>query len=65
MLSTKKIKGGFENDISFIKLNSGQDVLKFKQEKVGSTLSFSTYDVVLNPYQVNQGKKIAAEEFFQ
>ncbi len=60
-----KIKGGFSKEMGFVKLNSGKEILKFKQEKVGNTVSFDTFDVTLNPSQVNQTQKISAEEFFQ
>ncbi|OFY86565.1 MAG: hypothetical protein A3F72_08790 [Bacteroidetes bacterium RIFCSPLOWO2_12_FULL_35_15] len=60
-----KINGGFLNEIGFIKLNTGKDVLKFKQEKIGNTVSYGTFDVTLHPNQVTQTEKIPVEEFFQ
>lgn len=60
-----RIKGGFSNEIGFTKLNSGKDILKFKQEKVGNTVSYGTFDITLNPNQINPTEKISAEEFFQ
>lgn len=62
---TGKIKGGFSNEMGFVKLNAGKNVLKFKQDKIGTTQSYSAYDIILNPLLVNQNEKIAAEEFFQ
>lgn len=63
--SGNKIKGGFLNEIGFIKLNTGKEILKFKQEKRGNTVSFGTFDITLHPNQVTQTEKIPAEEFFQ
>lgn len=60
-----RIKGGFSNEKGFIKLNSGKNVLKFKQEMLGNTVSFGTFDITLNPDQADQSEKISAEEFFQ
>lgn len=62
---SNKIKGGFLNEIGFVKLNTGKDILKFKQKKTGNTVSYGTFDITLHPNQVTQTEKIPVEEFFQ
>ncbi len=61
----KKIKGGFTSEIAFVKLNTENTVFKMKQEHAGATISFSSYEIELNPYQKDQVLPITAEEFFK
>ncbi|MES2592873.1 MAG: DnaJ domain-containing protein [Bacteroidota bacterium] len=60
-----RVKGGFTNEIGFVELNSGKDVFKMKQDQSGAAVSFSTYEIGINPDQRKDIKIITAEEFFQ
>ncbi|MCW3086261.1 MAG: heat shock protein DnaJ domain protein [Bacteroidetes bacterium] len=59
-----KIKGGFVTDIDFVKMFTGKNVFVMKQKKSGSSTNFSSYEVLLNPYD-NNSVKIPQEEFFK
>ncbi|MBA3704406.1 MAG: J domain-containing protein [Bacteroidetes bacterium] len=61
----KKIKGGFISEIAFVKLNTEKDILKMKQEKAGPTISFSSYEIELNPYQKTNVQTISSDDFFK
>lgn len=60
-----KIKGGFTNELGFIKMNFGKNLLKLKQKKVGDTVSYTTVDIALNPAQLSQTENLLVEEFFR
>lgn len=59
------VKGGFENQNVFVKLNDGADALMMKKEKRGSTDSFSTYEIKISPNDKQNAKVISAETFFK
>lgn len=59
------IKGGFEKDNSFLKLNDGDDALVMKKEKKGSLDSYSTYEIKIGPDNKQSAKIISAEAFFK
>lgn len=59
------IKGGFEKDNSFLKLNDGADALVMKKEKKGSLDSYSTYEIKIGPDNKQNAKAISAEAFFK
>jgi curved DNA-binding protein CbpA len=63
-LKDKSVKGGFKNEIGFVELNKGKDVLKMKQEQVGTSNSFSSYEITISPDSNDKVKTITAEEFF-
>lgn len=59
-----KVRGGFKNEICFAKMNTSPVILKMKQQEAGTSTSFSSYEIGLNPYNREQTKYIKAEEFF-
>jgi hypothetical protein len=58
------VKGGFKNDLGFFQINTGKDNLELKQKKVGTSVSFSSYEIILNPFEENMANSISEEEFF-
>jgi curved DNA-binding protein CbpA len=60
-----KVKGGFKNDIGFFEMNTGKDNLSVKQKNVGKSVSFSSYEIMLNPLEEKKADAITAEEFFK
>ena len=61
----KEIRGGFKNEIGFVKLNIEKNILKMKQKESSSTTAFSSYEIGINPHQKKGVKIITAEEFFK
>ena len=59
------IKGGFDKENSFLKLNDGADALVMKKEKRGSLDSYSTYEIKIGPDNKQNAKVISAEAFFK
>lgn len=59
-----RVKGGFINEIGFAELNSGKEAFKMKHDRSGATVSFSSYEVSINPHQMDS-KAITAEIFFK
>lgn len=59
------IKGGFEKENSFLKLNDGDDALVMKKEKKGSLDSYSMYEIKIGPDNKQNAKTISAEAFFK
>lgn len=59
------VKGGFEKENSFLKLNDGADALVMKKEKKGSLDSYSTYEIKISPEFKQNAKVISAEAFFK
>lgn len=59
------VKGGFEKENSFLKLNDGEDALIMKKEKKGSLDSYSTYEIKIGPDNKQNAKVISAEAFFK
>ncbi len=59
------VKGGFENENEFVKLNDGADALVMKKEKKGSLDSYSTYEIKIHPNDKQNVKVISAETFFK
>jgi hypothetical protein len=64
-LKDTSIKGGFKNEIGFVELNTGKDVLKMKQQEAGTGHSFSSYEIEIKPITNDKVKPITAKEFFQ
>ena len=67
----KTIKGGFKNppagragENDFVELNTGKNAFKMKKEKTGSSYSYSTYELQLDPFAKENVRTITAEEFF-
>lgn len=59
------VKGGFINGIGFVKLNTNENKFVMKQQKKGAGISFSSYEVGLDPLNNTIVEKIKAEDFFQ
>jgi hypothetical protein len=59
-----KIKGGFMADIEFKKMNTGKNIFVMQQQKEGSSTSYSSYEITLNPYDP-ASELMTEEEFFQ
>ncbi len=59
------VKGGFDRENSFLKLNDGPDALVMKKEKRGSLDSYSTYEIKIGPDNKQNAKVISAEAFFK
>jgi curved DNA-binding protein CbpA len=58
------VKGGFKNDLGFIQLNDGKDNLIMKQQNVGNSTSYSSYEISINALEKDKGTQISEEEFF-
>ena len=65
MMLNGKISGGFEEEIGFVKLNTGKNNFKIEQKKQGTSTSFSSFEITLNAFDTNGVEKITAEEFFK
>ncbi len=62
----QKIKGGFKEQVAFVKLEDGEKPFIMKHGENTSSSSFSSYEVILNPnFDDKKIKKISAEDFFQ
>lgn len=59
------VKGGFYNPILFTAVNTGKNKLRMQQIFSGSGVSFSSYEIGINPNQRADVKIIDADEFFQ
>lgn len=60
----RSAKGGFKKENGFVELNTGNDILKMKQEKTGTSDSYSSFEIRINPEDNGKVKRISAEEFF-
>jgi hypothetical protein len=61
----KKYKGGFKEQIGFVKILNGEEYFKMNHNTKGTSSSFSSYEVSLNPNSDNEKRsKISMEEFF-
>ncbi len=58
-------KGGFKNEISFVELNTDNNILKMNQKESPSNTSFSSYEIGISPNQKKNIKIITAEQFFK
>jgi len=59
-----KIKGGFNKQLGFIVLNEGKEHFIMQQKHSGNSISYSSYEVLLDPDK-KEGKKISEEDFFK
>lgn len=59
------IKGGFTNDLGFVELNTGKNAFKMKQNEKGSSISYSSYEIGISPYQREGIAIITPEEYFK
>ncbi len=59
-----RIKGGFEEEIRFVKLNTNKDMFKMKQQQQGASIAYSSYEINLDPYQKKNVKTITTKDFF-
>jgi len=60
-----KFKGGFKEQIAFVKILNGNDFFKMNHNSNGPSSSFSSYEVDLTPFSsVEKNNKISVEEFF-
>lgn len=62
---TNIIVGGFKDEICFAKLNLGRENLQMHQQKMGSSVSYSSFEITLNPYETNEIQKITVSDFFK
>lgn len=61
----KPYHGGFKRDYKFVRMNSGDEQFVMKQKKEGSSISFSSYEVSLNPADTSSSPMITSVEFFK
>jgi curved DNA-binding protein CbpA len=59
------VKGGFNNEIGFVELNTGKNSFKMKQNVKDASVSFSSYEIGINPYQRRDITAIGSEQFFK
>lgn len=59
------VKGGFINEIGFVQLNTGKNILKMQQNQTTTSISYSSYEIGINPYQKKDVTIITAEQFFK
>lgn len=57
--------GGFKTDIGFVKMNTGEQVLRMKQEKIGESNSYSSFEILLDPNEKDHAEMIRSDEFFR
>ncbi len=62
---TNTITGGFKDEVGFLKLNSGKENLQMHQQKIGSSVSYSSFEITLNPYETKETEKIKLEDFLK
>lgn len=60
-----KITGGFKDELGFLALNEGKESFIMEQKHFGNSTSFSSYEIMLDPFQKTAVKKIREEEFFE
>jgi len=60
-----KVKGGFVADVDFVKMNTGKNALLMEQKQEGSSTSFSSYEITLDPYDTLAAQSITEKEFFE
>lgn len=63
-LNTGKVKGGFDDQINYIKLDAGGDTFVMQQKKRGSSVEYSSYEILIDPNMKNV-KDITEAEFFK
>lgn len=59
------IKGGFSNEIGFFALNTGKNAFKMQHKEDGSSVSFSSHVIGINPNLKNGIVELSPEEFFK
>lgn len=59
-----KAIGGFTNGLGFFTVNDGKDNLLFRQKKIGQTVSFSSFEITIDPLS-KVANKISEEDFFK
>ncbi|MCW3072067.1 MAG: heat shock protein DnaJ domain protein [Bacteroidetes bacterium] len=59
------IKGGFKHHLGFFMLNEGKESLVMRQQHVGTSTSYSSFEIGINPYEKGDLKPITEEEFFK
>lgn len=60
----KTVKGGFTNDLGFVELNTGENAFKMKHNEKGPSISYSSYEIGISPYQKKDISIITPEEYF-
>lgn len=61
-----KFRGGFKEQIAFIKILNGNNAFKMNHDSRGLSSSFSSYELLLNPNNAEEKKhKITVEDFFE
>ncbi|MCW3103314.1 MAG: integrase [Bacteroidetes bacterium] len=59
------IKGGFKKGLGFFTMNNGRESLVMHQQQVGTSTSYSSFEISINPYEEEDLKPITEEEFFK
>jgi|GEM_PF-553507 len=59
------IKGGFKKELGFFTMNNGKESLVMQQQHVGTSTSYSSFEISINPYEEEDLKPITEEEFFK
>ncbi len=60
-----RVKGGFVNEFGFVEMNTSNNFFEIRQKGTGENISFSSYEIGINPYQKKGIKIITAEDFFK
>jgi curved DNA-binding protein CbpA len=59
------IKGGFKQELGYFTLNEGKESLVMRQQNVGNSTSYSSYEISINPFEKADIKAIKEEDFFK
>jgi curved DNA-binding protein CbpA len=59
------LKGGFSKGLGFYTLNTGKNFLRMEQQQVGNSISYSSFEISINPYESKDLEPISEEEFFK
>jgi curved DNA-binding protein CbpA len=63
-LHAEQVKGGFREELGFFMLNGGKESLKMQQQHLGTSTSFSSFEITIDPYEKRGVKPITEEAFF-
>lgn len=59
------VKGGFKNDLGFFILNDGKENLVMHQQAVGNSTSFSSYEIIIDPFRKTDVEQVTEKDFFK
>lgn len=60
-----RVAGGFKNELGFVALNEGKESFIMRQQVLGNSTSYSSYEITIDPFKKKETKKISEEEFFE